>query len=257
MNKEIKKNFSRKKENKITKNKCSGILSKGINLENIRKSKYISPNLKPEVNKKRTVKINSYSSSHDNKKEPNMAGLKISNDIKFKFKYYIGNKKILNNSQTKNNNNNKSINSISKGKINNLNISKKNSKKTNNYHYSFFLHDISNKYKRNLNLFNETFESLTKTNSINKNNSPNKKIHSRNSRNIVTMNNVNLNKNINKKISDNHINNIRRINFTKKNKPKEIKQYFSKNTLSTPYNIYNPLTSQIWTNRSKNRISSL
>ena len=114
MNKEIKKNKNslKKKDIKNTKNKFSGIFFKGFNLENIRKSKQISPN-KKEVNKKRTVKINSYSTSHDNKKEGNMAGLKISNDIKNKFKFNIGCKNILNNSQTKTNNN-KCISSLSK-----------------------------------------------------------------------------------------------------------------------------------------------
>ena len=258
MNKEIKKNKNslKKKDIKITKNKFSGVFFKAFNIENNRKSKQISPNKKIEVNKKRTVKINSYSTSHDNKKESNMAGLKISSDIKNKFKFNIGYKNILNNSQAKNNNN-KCINSLPKGKNNNLNISKKISKKQINCHYSFFLHDISNKYKRNLNLFNGTIDSLTKTNSINKSNSANKKIHSRNNRETVNINNANPKKIVNKKISENQINNIRRINITKKNKHKEIGHYYSKNTLSIPFNIYNPLTSHSRTNTSKNRISSL
>jgi len=259
MNKEIKKNNNslKKKDIKNTKNKFSGIFFKGFNLENNRKSKQISPN-KKEVNKKRTVKINSYSTSHDNKKEANMAGLKISNDIKNKFKFNIGYKNILNNSQTKTNNN-KCISSLSKLKKNNLNVSKKISKKSNNCHYSFFLHDISNKYKRNINLFNGTFDTLTKANSIKKSSSANKKIHSRNNRETINIKNANPKKIVNKKFSENQVNNIRRINITKKTKPKEIVQYYSKNTLPTPYNIYNPLTSHSRpnTNTSKNRISSL
>ena len=222
------------RDNKISNNKLSGILNKEINLEKIRKSKYYSPKKKFITNKKRTIKINSYSSSHDNKNEPNLLGLKNKNDKKCNFKNDLKINNIFNNSLAKNN---KCANSISKDKINRLNISKsKINKKGINIHYSFFMNDFTNKYNRNLYLFNRTSDSLNKPNSLTKNNSTSKKLNSLNKANI---NNIKISKNLNSKNSNNQVNNIRRINITNKIKPKDIKEYYSIKTLTTPYNIYN------------------
>ena len=237
------------KDFKISKNKVSGILNKPINTESIKKSKHNSPNKKSIINKKRTVKINSYSSSHENKKEPNLVGLKSKNEKKYSFKIEFKNNSIFNSSRLKHNT---CVSSISKGKINKTNISKNKNKKGINIHYSFIINNLSNKYNRNLHLFNGTSDSLNKTRSQNKNNSINKKLSSMNK-----INTNNINNNLNNKINNNHINNIRRINITNKNKPKDVKQYYSINTLSIPYNIYNTNTSKSRKNSSKNRISSL
>ena len=237
------------KDNKISKNKLSGILNKAYNLESIKKSKYNSPNKKPIMNKKRTIKINSYSSSHENKKEPNIIGLKSKNEKKYQFKINFKNNNIFNSSHLKHNT---CVSSISKGKINKKNISKNNNKKGINSNYSFFVNDLTKKYNRNLHLFNGTSDSLNKTNSLNKNNSTNKKLNS-----LKKININNINKHLNNKINSAHINNIRRINLANKKKPKDIKQYYSIHTLSTPYNIYNTNTSHSITNTSKNKISSL
>jgi len=236
------------KDFKISKNKYSGTLNKAINLESIKKSKYTSPNKKTIINKKRTVKINSYSSSNDNRKEPNYVGLKMKNVKNYKFKINLKTSNIYNNSRLKNNIN---INSISKGKLDKLNISKNNNKNGINIHCSFFLNDLSTKYNRNLYLFNRTSDSLNKANSQNKNNSTNKKSNSLNKEN----NKIKINKNLKNKICNNHINNIRLINIVNKNKPKDIRQYYSINTLTTPYNIYNTQTSHSRTYTSKNKIS--
>ena len=81
-------------------------------------------------------------------------------------------------------------NSFSKGKLNDAKKHKNN--KIINIHNSFFLNDLSNKYKKNLHLFNDTF--ITKKNSTSKNNSVNK---AKNSKSNINTNNIKANKNTN------------------------------------------------------------
>ncbi len=123
--------------------------------------------------------------------------------------------------------------SFSKGKLNDAKKHKNN--KIINIHNSFFLNDLSNKYKKNLHLFNDT--SITKKNSTSKNNSVNK---AKNSTCNINTNNIKANKNTNIKNKINNINNIKRINI--KNKPKPLKNYYSKNCLNSTYNMQSHVT---------------
>ena len=214
-----------KKDSLNLQKKFPGIFNKEINMVNKRKSKYSSKIRISSKDNEKNMKINSYSSSHDNKKEAYIANLKhkIGMPNKFKYNFDIKKKNINDNSiiktikysntKSKEKNKNKST-SKSKEKINNINISKNNNKKYNS-HYSFFLNDFSNKYKRNLNSFNVNSDSLINTYSITKTNSTNKTL---NSKNILNIGKNKSKKNENK---NNNINNIKRIIITNENKLKE------------------------------------
>ena len=254
MDKNIKKNkiFLKKKNLQNSKNDISIKIRHSMNFENSRKPKDKSQNKNHLINKKRVIKINSYSSSHDNKKKENLSRFKNKLEKKNKTKISLNSKKkVINNSLSIIN---KFTKSISKEKTNNLKTLKNNSKKIVNYHYSYFLHDFSEKYKKNLNSFNNgTSLSNIKNNSSTKTNSANK------TKNIKINSNINNSKNKNNgNIKNIHnINNINRINIINKNKNKEIKNYYSINTFCFPYNISNINKSHSRINTSKNRFSSL
>ena len=164
-------------------------------------------------------------SSNQNKTEMNTTRLKVKKEQKMK-ELTFENKNLSNFLQRKKKINiTTSKNSSSKvNSHNNFNITKNNSKKNINYHYSFFIDCASNKYKRNLISFNINSDSM---NNINLNN---KTIN-------YTVNNFigcknNLFKNMTKK------NSIKKINSTSnKRKPKNYKKYNSNNKLLSVHNI--------------------
>ena len=249
MNKEIDKN----KPSIAAKdtNNSKVVINKQNNLENIKKSKYGSPNKKYTIFTKRIIRINSFSSSHNNKNYS--LGAKALKKKILNSRLNMENKKSnINNLFHKNN---KCSSSISKGKKNNINtskISKNNSKNAINNERSPFQKDLTKKYKRNSNIFNISLDSLNKTKLTNKTNYINSKNIKTNSQNIL--------KNLKKEIKNNNrnnINNIKGINMIEKNN-KEIKQFYSINTLSTPYNMnkYNN-DSHSRKYNSKNRLSSV
>ena len=134
--------------------------------------------------------------------------------------YIIDNNRL--NNYLKNKNMILSKNSISNIGSNNLNKSNNNSKKLINYHYSFFISDFSNKYRRNLNSLNFNSQQINNTNS------DNQKINN-------TLNNLIRNKeNIKNMIKKNSINNLN------KNKNQGFTKYYSKNTISSLYNLHDP-----------------
>ena len=170
MNKEIDKNKLSIAAKDTNNSKV--VINKQNNLENIKKSKYGSPNKKYTIFTKRIIRINSFSSSHNNKN--------YSLGAKALKKKYLNSRLNMENKKSNINNlfhkNNKCSSSISKGKKNNINtskISKNNSKNAINNERSPFQKDLTKKYKRNSNIFNISLDSLNKTKLANKIYNPN------------------------------------------------------------------------------------
>ena len=226
------------KNNPNQKNKFSTNSTRGNIFSHGEPEELKSPSKKAKLLGKRNNKTNSCSSSIQNKTEiitTRLKEKKEKKDISKNKEYNIENKK-LNNYLHRTKYISKSKHSLSKNtNNNNLNISKNNSKKLINYHYSFFINESSNKYKRNLASFNNS-------DSFNNSNLNNKTINYTLNKFMTKKNN--LSKNITKKNSINSISNL-----AKKNKPNKyknniknqsFKKYYSNNTISSPYNMHDP-----------------
>lgn len=154
------------KNNPNQKNKFSTNSTRGNIFSHGEPEELKSPSKKAKLLGKRNNKTNSCSSSIQNKTEIITTRLKEKKDISKNKEYNIENKK-LNNYLHRTKYISKSKHSLSKNtNNNNLNISKNNSKKLINYHYSFFINESSNKYKRNLASFNnsDSFNNLNLNN---------------------------------------------------------------------------------------------
>ena len=95
-----------------SKNKLTSVLDKASNLEKERQSKSKSSQKKNLIKKRRTIKINSYSSSHDDNTNSNFKKFKNRINKQNKLKFNIINQKNSKNNSTEKNN--KCYSSISK-----------------------------------------------------------------------------------------------------------------------------------------------
>ena len=185
MDKNTKKNkiCLKKKNIQNTKNNIYFKIIQSINFESSKKNKDKSQNKNNLIKKKRVIKINSYSSSKEKYAKESLSILKNKIEKKNKAKISLNNKKkVISNSLSIIN---KFKNPISKEKTNNLKTLKNNCKKDINYHYSFFLHDLPDKYKKNINSFNNGASiTLLKNNSRSKTKSANKTKNIKNISNI-------------------------------------------------------------------------
>ena len=223
------------KNNLNQKNKFSTNSTRGNIFSHGEPEELKSPLKKPKLLGKRNNKTNSCSSSNQNKTEIITTRLKEKKEISKNKEYNIENKK-LNNYLHRTKYISKSKNSLSKNtnNNNNLNISKNNSKKLINYHYSFFINESSNKYKRNIASFNNS-------DSFNSSNLNNKTINYTLNKFMKKKNN--LSKNITKKNSINSISNLikkNKVNKYNNAKNQSFKKYYSINTISSPYNMHDP-----------------
>ena len=226
------------KNNLNQKNKFSTNSTRGNIFSHAEPEELKSPSKKTKLLGKRNNKTNSCSSSNQNKTEiitTRLKEKKEKKEISKNKEYNIENKK-LNNYLHRTKYISKSKHSLSKNtNNNNLNISKNNSKKLINYHYSFFINESSNKYKRNLASFNNS-------DSFNNSNLNNKTINYTLNKFMKKKNN--LSKNITKKNSINSINNLIKKNKANKYKNniknQSFKKYYSNNTISSPYNMHDP-----------------